>query len=281
MQIGQGLLWFCMTSAYQPSPKWSKSQAMTEDGSYFGTNITQDSPPTFLEVLFLFCVTLVLGFAPLGTLALLGNSQLHTALGLPVQGTRALLAWGFPVAIVASSLLQFCAVYRVSIHGVKKGWTRFGLTVPSIEGLAVTALFVAILLGAQSLILYLMPAAWIPPAGDQFRAYMPAFGSGSWTIFAIAAVFTAPIAEESIFRGVLFPWCKQLMGFWGAAFASSALFSALHFYFLAPGGVIGLVLSGTIFSAGLGFCWLFERYKCLTLCVAGHALFNGILLLLN
>jgi membrane protease YdiL (CAAX protease family) len=79
------------------------------------------------------------------------------------------------------------------------------------------------------------------------------------------AVVLAPVAEESIFRGVLFPFFKQLGWPKLAWLGVSFLFALIHANAAAfvPLFVLALVLT-----------WLYEKTDCLLAPIAAHSLFN-------
>ena len=75
----------------------------------------------------------------------------------------------------------------------------------------------------------------------------------------------APVAEEFIFRGVLFPFVKQLGYPKLAWFGVSFLFALIHVNAptLVPLFVLALVLT-----------WLYQKTDCLLAPIAAHSLFN-------
>jgi hypothetical protein len=81
----------------------------------------------------------------------------------------------------------------------------------------------------------------------------------------IAVVF-APIVEEALFRGILYPALKRLgrprLALWG----SSALFAAVHFNMVTflPLMVFALVL-----------VYLYETFQNLLAPIVAHSLFNA------
>ncbi len=88
--------------------------------------------------------------------------------------------------------------------------------------------------------------------------------------FVVFAVVLAPVAEEFIFRGVLFPFFRQLGRPWLAWLGVSFLFAIIHLNAptLVPLLVLALVLT-----------WLYEFTDCLLAPILAHSLFNGVNLL--
>lgn len=85
-------------------------------------------------------------------------------------------------------------------------------------------------------------------------------------LMAVAAVLVAPVCEEIIFRGYLYPAAKRLAGPWVAAVASALIFSAAH------GNVVALV---PLFILGLMLVLLYEWTGSIWAPMAVHFLFNA------
>lgn len=85
------------------------------------------------------------------------------------------------------------------------------------------------------------------------------------------AVVLAPVAEEFIFRGVLYPVIKQLGYPRLALFGVSALFALIH---------LDAAIALPLFVLALGLTWLYERTDTLLAPIAAHGLFNAANLVL-
>ncbi len=83
----------------------------------------------------------------------------------------------------------------------------------------------------------------------------------------IAAVLIAPVGEELLFRGFLYPALKSSMGKWGAILLSSLMFGAVH---------MALVQTLVLSIFGVILCLAYERTKSIWLPILLHALFNGL-----
>lgn len=93
----------------------------------------------------------------------------------------------------------------------------------------------------------------------------------AWQIAALG-VLAVPIAEEALFRGLLYPALRHALGgsgraAWGSALITSALFSALHANWL---GALPL------FALALFLARLMERTDSLLACVVAHAAHNAL-----
>jgi membrane protease YdiL (CAAX protease family) len=89
--------------------------------------------------------------------------------------------------------------------------------------------------------------------------------AGPQVFLAFLAVVVAPVTEELLFRGILYPFVKQQghpgLALWGTAI----LFGALHLNLMTfvPLTFLGLVLA-----------WLYDTTDNLLAPIFGHSLFN-------
>jgi uncharacterized protein len=100
---------------------------------------------------------------------------------------------------------------------------------------------------------------------------------GRTTLLAlVVAVIMAPLVEETLFRGVLFQSLRRRVGVWPAALLSSLVFTVIHveIVFSQPVALAGL------FSLGVFLAWAFHRTGSLLVPIIGHAVFNGVSVLL-
>jgi membrane protease YdiL (CAAX protease family) len=94
----------------------------------------------------------------------------------------------------------------------------------------------------------------------------PALPLGGKVAFGVDAVLLAPLVEESLFRGILYPAIKYLGYPRVALWFTSLLFAFLHFNepTFVPLLAFGLLLAG-----------LYERFGNLMAPIAAHGLFNA------
>jgi membrane protease YdiL (CAAX protease family) len=95
---------------------------------------------------------------------------------------------------------------------------------------------------------------------------------GPWAVVVFAAVVIgAPVAEEIVFRGILFPALRPRLGLRGAFFLQAAVFSAIHGdpVGFAPRLLLGVILGELVLFTGSLWASIFA-----------HALNNGISTLL-
>lgn len=85
-------------------------------------------------------------------------------------------------------------------------------------------------------------------------------------LMAVAAVIVAPLAEEVVFRGYLYPAAKRFCGPAGAILFSSLVFAAAH------GNVVALL---PLFVLAVLLCLLYELTGSIWASISVHFLFNA------
>jgi len=115
-------------------------------------------------------------------------------------------------------------------------------------------------------VLVLNKIGW--PVEDQRAVELLLAAKSIWAqgYFVLFAVVIAPVAEEFIFRGMLYPFIKQLGSPRAALFGVSAIFAGVH---LDAGTFVPL------FALALLLTWLYEKTDCLLAPIAAHSLFNA------
>ena len=104
-----------------------------------------------------------------------------------------------------------------------------------------------------------------PEPQEAVQLFSQADSKVSLVYLMVFAVVLAPVAEELIFRGILYPCLKQL-GYPKLAFLGvSLLFAAVH-------GSPAILLPLFVFA--LAQTWLYEKTDCLIAPMITHALFN-------
>jgi membrane protease YdiL (CAAX protease family) len=89
---------------------------------------------------------------------------------------------------------------------------------------------------------------------------------------AVAAVIVAPLCEEIVFRGYLYPAAKRFVGPVTAMFCSALLFSLAH-------GSLAMLLP--LFLLGFAFAWIYERTGSLWAPIFAHFCLNGATVLIQ
>ena len=87
---------------------------------------------------------------------------------------------------------------------------------------------------------------------------------------ALLICVMAPVAEEFLFRGFMFPALQRWKGTWPAALIVGSLFGLIH----VLGSPLGFIPLLAFF--GIALCLLYARTKSLYPCIALHALNNTV-----
>jgi hypothetical protein len=88
----------------------------------------------------------------------------------------------------------------------------------------------------------------------------------------LTLVVLAPVCEEIFFRGYLYPALRNRMDRQPAMLLNGLLFAAAHFE------IIGFLPR---FLLGYGLCYMYERQHNLSGPMMGHAIYNGLILMLS
>ncbi len=141
------------------------------------------------------------------------------------------------------------------------------LYLPKRADLIVGILVLVVLLPLGDLSSWLTGRDLVPPA--VVDAYKTARSSGTLVLLAIALVVAAPLMEELLFRGFLFPgYARSRLGPWGAIVLTSAGWAVMHVQYEAFYIV-------QIFLLGCAFGWLRWRSGSTLLTVILHGIVNA------
>ncbi len=133
------------------------------------------------------------------------------------------------------------------------------------------ALGAATLVGASLLVAVLVRLTGRDGLPEQLILDEALAGGLRTALAVLAAVVLAPIAEELLFRGLLYRALRRRRGVVGAALASSLVFSVVHLDVAVtqPLALVGLVLVGCVLALAL------ERTGGLLVPIAAHAAYNA------
>ena len=98
--------------------------------------------------------------------------------------------------------------------------------------------------------------------------------SGPWPmrmVLFFIAIIVAPVFEEIIFRGILFPFLVQRLGFWSGIILVSLIFGGLHLH---------LPSFPPLFLLSVVFCLAYARTRSLLVPITMHAAFNSVTILI-
>lgn len=164
----------------------------------------------------------------------------------------------------------FVSVWFFLIRGHRASWGDIGFLPVSLGTLLKMLALVPLLLVLNGLMVGLIGLLLGEPIENpQERVIAPGgvltLTDYLWLLPAVSVA--APLVEEIVFRGVLFPYLRRRMGVLYAVLLSAALFSVVHFIpiLLVPFFVTGVILAVVV-----------ERYKSIIPSILLHALLNGI-----
>jgi membrane protease YdiL (CAAX protease family) len=140
-----------------------------------------------------------------------------------------------------------------------------GTIVAAVVAAAAALLPTSVLAGLSARIHPIDPQ-WL----EYYREHLPASGLGI-VVAAITAVLIAPLAEELLFRGLIYRLARRAWGAWPAAVVSSLIFGLIHG---EPWYLFGLVGLGLILAT------LYETTGSLLAPFIAHALHNAVSLFL-
>lgn len=135
---------------------------------------------------------------------------------------------------------------------------------------------VATMLGSSLLVAVLVRLSGSDAVPEQLILDEALAGGVRTALALVAAVLLAPVAEELLFRGLLYRALRRRRGVLGAIVVSSVAFAVVHLDVAAtqPLALVGLTLVGVVM--GLAY----ERTGSLLVPVAAHAAYNGTALAL-
>lgn len=178
--------------------------------------------------------------------------------------------------ILASALTFQGAVIALTwrfLHEHQSRWTTgfgFGNKWPKAIGLGALAvsLFLPLGWGLQMASIKAMHVFGWEPAEQVALVALRNPGSTPQLItLGIVTIILAPLAEELLFRGILYPTVKQL-GFPRAAlWSTSALFAAIHF---------NVAIFIPLLLLAMLLVWLYEKTDNLLAPIAAHVTFNAV-----
>lgn len=178
-----------------------------------------------------------------------------------------------------ATLLSHGASLAMITHIERRGggsWAlRFGLSRRQAKTLLLSPLFYL----ASLPFLMLATGVWyfllknILGIEIEMQAALQFIAEGSFwlkLLFILLAVIAAPLVEELIFRGLLFPYLVKRTGLAGGIVLTSALFALIHMHLpaLAP-----------LFLLSVMLCLAYWRTGSLWVSIGIHALFNAVSIL--
>lgn len=174
---------------------------------------------------------------------------------------------GLTIAIILLS-----SVYLIALRPKGLSWNELGVSSFNMKNWKLIILYTVILMMGVVLITLLTSffgSSWENSKTDAMQediSFITVF------IAIISASVISPIYEEIFYRGFLFRWFRTRLGFLGAVFFSSLIFSIVHIptYNVLP----------VAFFSGIIFAIAYEKTNSIWPSVMIHGLSNGIMVLL-
>lgn len=182
--------------------------------------------------------------------------------------------------IVISALMFQGAILALTWRFLREQqttWTAgFGLKQNQLQaikmGLVAILLFLPVGWGLQYVSIQVMKAVGLEPAEQlALVALRNSASLPQLVIMGLVTMLLAPLAEEILFRGVLYPAVRQYGFRHAALWGSSILFAAIH---------LNLAAFGSLLLLALLLVWLYENTGNLLAPIVAHVAFNAINFLL-
>lgn len=147
---------------------------------------------------------------------------------------RALPAVPWVLAVAAA----FCAVHLRT----RAQRERVAMRRPALPAWAVAAAVPAFMMLKCS-VEALLPGPRGHGGGDPVHGWLAS--GGGWAPIVLALVLVVPLAEETIFRGMMMPWLERRFGPFAAVVGSGVAFALVHFN---PAGLPSFLMGGLVLS---------------------------------
>lgn len=200
-------------------------------------------------------------------LALLGTGRNASDIEVQVLASHALT---IAIVTIVSMPAPIAILSLAARHARCSVADYLALHWPRRADLIVGIVTIAVLLPLGDLTSWLSGRDLVPPA--VVDAYQTARSSGTLVLLAIALVVAAPLMEELLFRGFLFPgYARSRVGPWGAIVLTSAGWAVMHVQY-------DIFYVAQIFVLGCAFGWLRWSSGSTLLTMILHAIVNTVAL---
>jgi uncharacterized protein len=177
-----------------------------------------------------------------------------------------------PGLSIADTAVQDAAFVLVAVFLAQMGGRKVSAI---LFGLRPTPLWRAVRLLLVTLIAFVVfSVVWSALFHVKEEKLLETLGANESTLLLVlSALLTcviAPIGEEFLFRGFIFPALRNWRGVWTAAVLTGALFGLVH---VGSAPALDLV---PLAGLGFGLCLLYRATGSLYPCIAAHALNNSL-----
>jgi membrane protease YdiL (CAAX protease family) len=204
--------------------------------------------------------------------------SVYLALKATMSATTALFLLIFLSSVLLYALLLGGTYFSVKVRH-RSTITALGLKFDGLGaglangiGLGVPLFMGAMLLAYVSTLFFRNPTSTDVLSRSLNKVSSGGVNVGLIFLLFVTLVVLAPVCEEIFFRGYLYPALRNRMDKQPAMLLNGMFFAAAHFE------IIGFLPR---FFLGYGLCYIYERRNNLSGPIAGHALYNGLILLLE
>jgi len=172
--------------------------------------------------------------------------------------------------IIVVVFLVFRQINMVEFFGIRWKKAPFLLLIAPTAAVFVHVIFMVMEIAGYSTILKNIFGDLKPQ--EIVRVYQETHEASIRILLAVMAVVIAPVVEEVVFRGYIYPVCKRYSGRIIATFFTSLFFSAVHFHIpaLLPLFILAIIL--TVAYELSGTIWV---------PISVHACFNAVTLIVQ
>lgn len=189
------------------------------------------------------------------------------------------------IYLLESGLILGCCLYAIR-HLLMREKREAGLREIAVQlGFCAPQPLTLIGRGALTYVLILSPMAlaavvsnrvfqnYSTPAHPLSLSFMLLRSPWDWVLLFMQTAVVAPLVEETLFRGVLYPALREKWGQWRGIVLTSTIFAILH-----PNMPAGFL---PLFVLGGGMALLYERNRSLLPAMVLHAINNGVILFME
>jgi membrane protease YdiL (CAAX protease family) len=176
-----------------------------------------------------------------------------------------------PILMFIEAAGTFSALYFILIRTRGFTWAELGW-VPTSTGLLILGGVAAIAIYGILISLALVVARYSEAGGTDLIPAVTSLTPNSFAGFIAVLAFGAvavPIAEEFLFRGVLYRWLRDGWGLYAGLVGSALVFAAVHILLGTSGAL-------QIFLIGLALAYLYDITGSLWPSMVFHGVNNGI-----
>jgi uncharacterized protein len=201
----------------------------------------------------------------------------YEILGAVASAEISLFLLIFMGSAVLYSLLLGTTYYSVRVRH-HSSIAALGLTAKGLGKGFATGLLAGLPLFIGAILLAYLTQLFLRPTGTDYITRSVTeigeggVGAGLVALLCFTLVVLAPVCEEIFFRGYLYPTLRNRMDMQPAMILNGLLFAVAHF------DLVGFLPR---FLLAYGLCYIYERNRTLAGPIAGHALYNGLILLLS